>query len=97
MITETYQYLFTNGKTQFVFQSEGIQGNIIKIVQFSILNNGKWNLGFGDFKAGLIDDKVLSNNHDVVRVISTVAKITIDFFEKYPKSMVVIEIGRAHV
>ena len=91
MITETYKYLSTNTKTQFVFQSEGIQGNIIKIVQFSFLNNGKCNLGFGDFKAGTIDDKVLSNNQDAIRVIRTVAKITIEFFEKYPKSRVIID------
>ena len=31
MITETYAYLSTKDKTQFVFQSEGIRGGIIKI------------------------------------------------------------------
>ena len=91
MITETYKYLSTSTKTQFIFQSEGIQGNTIKIVQFSLLSNGKWNLGFGDFKTGIIDDMVLSNNHDAIRVISTVAKITMEFFEQYPKSIVVID------
>jgi hypothetical protein len=91
MITDAYVYLSTNDKTQYAFESEGIQGKIIKIVKFSQLNNGYWNLGFGDWEDGNINDKVISNNQDAIKVIKTVAKVTIEFFKEYPKSIVVID------
>lgn len=38
------------------------------------------NLGFGDLKPdGSIDDKVNSNNGDIVRVLATVIEILLDF------------------
>ncbi len=90
MITETYGYLFTKDKTQFVFQSEGTRGKIIKIVQFNLIGGQRWNLGFGDWKFGNIDDLVISNNQDAIKVVRTVAKITIDFFEQNPQCIIVI-------
>ena len=33
----------------------------------------------------------MTNNHDVVKVIGTVAKVTYDFFKKYPDAVVVID------
>ena len=58
---------------------------------FTPTQNGKWNLGFGDWRNDDVDDRVMTNNHDVVKVIGTVAKITYDFFKLYPDAVVVIE------
>lgn len=77
--------------TRFAFQSESDKGKIVKIIEFYFLDNGKWNLGFGDWNKGTVDDKVVSNNQDTMKVIRTVANVTIAFFKEYPSSVVVIE------
>jgi methyltransferase-like protein len=91
MIEETYPYVPIKDTLFFGFISEGINGDIFKIVMFTPIKNGKWNLGFGDWKNNDVDDKVMTNNHDVVKVIGTVAKITYDFFKEYPNTVLVID------
>lgn len=91
MIKETYTFLPSKRKTWFAFQSEGVKGKIVKIVQFSLVNDGKWNLGFGDWNKGTVDDHVLTNNQDTMKVIRTIAKIVLDFFTEYPQITLVIE------
>jgi methyltransferase-like protein len=91
MIKETYPYVQVQGELVYVFRSEGVNGVILKIVIFTLTHEGKWNLGFGDWQNNDVDDKVMTNNHDVVKVIGTVAKITYAFFEKYPNAVVVID------
>ena len=91
MINDAYPYYPSKGNMQFVFQSEGEQGKVMKMIQFTRLKNGEWNLGFGDWKKGTVDDLTVTNNHDAIRVIKTVAKATLDFFETYPGSVLVIK------
>ncbi len=91
MIKDTYPYVQVRDELAYVFRSEGINGVIVKVVIFTLNNDGKWNLAFGDWLNGDINDRVMTNNHDVVKVIGTVAKITYDFFEKYPNAIVVVE------
>jgi hypothetical protein len=91
MIKDTYPYVQVRDELAFVFRSEGINGVIVKVVIFTLKNDGKWNLAFGDWRNGDIDDKVMTNNHDVVKVIGTVAKVTYAFFEKYPDAIVVVD------
>jgi methyltransferase-like protein len=91
MIEETYPYVPIKDTLFFGFISEGINGDIFKIVMFTPTRHGKWNLGFGDWRNDDVDDKVMTNNHDVVKVIGTVAKITYDFFKKYPNAVVVVK------
>jgi hypothetical protein len=91
MIKETYPYVQVENKLIYGFNSEGINGVILKIVIFTPMRNRKWNLGFGDWQNNDVDDVVMTNNHDIVKVIGTVAKITYDFFEKYPNAVVVIK------
>jgi hypothetical protein len=90
MIKEAYQYVDVKEGKLFVFQSEGPQGLIVKIVQFTHEGNDIWNLGFGDLDNGGINDNIVTNNHDAMRVIRTVAKITLEFFEKYPSCTIKI-------
>jgi hypothetical protein len=90
MIKDAYSYADVKEGKLFAFQSEGSQGLIVKIVQFTFEGNDVWNLGFGDLDDGDIDDSVVTNNHDAMKVIRTVAKITLEFFVKYPTSIVKI-------
>ena len=91
MIDKHYRFLGSKNYTRYFFESEGKQGKIVKIVQFTFYKDNRWNLGFGDWKRGNIDDTIVSNNHDAIMVIRTVAKITLDFIEKYPDRIVYIE------
>ena len=91
MIKEHYHYLESKKFQYFSFVSEGLQGQIIKIVQFILDEDNLWNLGFGDWHKGKIDDQVMSNNNDVSKVINTVGKIVYDFFEHYPDRIVSIK------
>jgi hypothetical protein len=86
MIEQPYPYHVLKEKTHYFFESIG-EKSVFKIIQFELIKEDKWNLGFGDLnEAGLIDDTVVTNNHDVHKVIRTVAKIAIDFLAKYPNS-----------
>ncbi len=85
MITESYHYVALGNNPYYYFQSEGEQGKIAKIVTFSRLNNNYWNLGFGDLQGNKINDTVVSNNHDIVKIIGTIAKIVYEFSDKFPK------------
>jgi hypothetical protein len=91
MIEETYPYAQVGDELVYAFRSEGVNGIILKIIIFTPLEKNEWNLAFGDWLNNDVDDKVMTNNHDVVKVIGTVAKVTYDFFEKYPKAIVVIK------
>jgi hypothetical protein len=85
MITESYYYVALGNNLYYYFQSEGKQGKIDKIVTFSLLKNKYWNLAFGDLQGQRMNDSVVSNNHDIVKLISTVAKIAYDFSDRFPK------------
>ena len=85
MVKDAYLYTGLNRKTRYFFISEGENKRIVKTVVFSPLGNRLWNLGFGDLQySGYIDDSVVSNNDDLIKVISTVAKIAYEFSDKYP-------------
>ena len=90
MINESYAYIDIKNKTHYVFQSEGQNGKILKAVVFTNLGERLWNLGFGDLQNGDIDDAIVSNNHDLVKVISTVAKIANEFSNNFPLRHIVI-------
>lgn len=82
MIEHPYPYYVLKAKTHYAFESVGAKGSVYKIVQFTLRNNGHWNLGFGDWKDRQVDGSVITNNQDVYKVIGTVAKIAIDFLVK---------------
>jgi hypothetical protein len=74
----------------FEFISEGPNGNIHKIVQYSETNlKGFYNLGFGDKnEQGQIDDEVITNNNDSQKVLATVASTVYVFTDKYPDAWI---------
>jgi hypothetical protein len=91
MINEHYRYLASSNKTQYFFESEGLQGKIMKVILFTYIEDNLWNLGFGDWHKGKVDDSVVTNNQDLVKVISTVAKVAYHFFEDFPERSIEIK------
>ena len=91
MIKDAYEYFSLKDDILYGFMSEGTKGTIVKVIIFTLLDNGKWNLAFGDWQNKDVDDKVMSNNQDVVKVIGTVAKVTYNFFENYPDAILIID------
>ena len=90
MINQYYPFSETQNYTRFFFDSKGQNGEITKGVVFSVDVYGFWNLGFGDLVDGELNDSVISNNHDVLMVIGTVAKIIYIFFAHYPDAEILI-------
>ena len=81
------------------FESQGSQRTITKLVSinpYQIEEMGKacYNLGFGDLVADTdtgrvtVDDKVESNNGDIVRVFNTVVSLLDEFFGYVPDATV---------
>ena len=92
MIKDTYVYYPAQDRLFFIFRSEGTKGAISKIIFFTRLEKkNEWNLAFGDLKDGDMDDSVISNNQDALKIMRTVAKATVEFFNTYPESILHIK------
>jgi hypothetical protein len=72
-------------KVKFMFTSVGDNGSIEKIIEFSLMTNNIWNLGFGDVKGKTWTDTAVSNNNDLRKVLQTVANAVHLFLEAYPE------------
>jgi len=86
-----YQYSSDKDLHVFEFVSIGRKGSIKKIVQYTEMSvEGYYNLAFGDLneETGDIDDRVITNNGDSLKVLSTVASSVYAFTGKYPKTKV---------
>ena len=78
----------------FEFVSEGPKGFIKKRVEYRVTANPNiFILSFGDVDAETNDmnDEVVSDNHDSMKVIATVASTVYLFTERYPKAVVYAE------
>lgn len=72
---EKYPVIIGETSMAFEFVSEGSRGNISKLVIYSQTHlHDFYNLGFGDKNesTGQIDDKVITNNGDSEKVLTTV-------------------------
>ena len=88
MITDKYEYYVGEDYLSYEFTSEGNNGKILKVVQYSRLFIGSlqaYNIGFGDRITGSmkINDTVVSNNGDITKVLNTVASTIFDFSSYY--------------
>lgn len=93
MFLNQYEYFAKNNFLTYQFTSEGINGSIQKIVQYSKLTvpgiGVVYNLGFGDLiENGDVSDTANSNNGDMEKVLSTVANTVYDFLEHYPGQLI---------
>ena len=88
MKESSYSYK-RQGFERFVFSSTG-KSNIIKLVEFSTTRTPDlYNLGFGDLLPnGNVDDRVNSNNGDIMKVLVTIVQIVRDFTVQHPNAKV---------
>jgi len=90
-----YEYLVSDDFLTYEFCSEGPNGRINKIVQFTLVRLPRYsyfNLAFGDLDEDRkLNDFVTSNNHDAEKVLATVARAVILFTDKYPDALVFAE------
>lgn len=87
MILDRYELKAGRNLTTFEFLSEGKKGQIQKVIQFEPMNlENLYNLAFGDknLETGSIDDKVISDNGDIEKVLATVVAAVYAFADKYP-------------
>ena len=73
--------------------SSGPNGTIRKVVQYTEIRPGVFNLGFGDWDEGeqQIKDNTRSNNSDRDLVLATVASTVIDFMHYHPDAKLFAE------
>lgn len=86
-----YEYLTEDQLFFFEFESVGIKGKVKKVVQYSEMSvKGFYNLGFGDFneETSEIDDEIVTNNGDGLKVLATVVSTLYAFTGKYPEANV---------
>lgn len=88
MKDKIYQYSRIQG-TRYTFTSVG-KRKIVKQVIFTPTGiRNVINMGFGDLMPdGTIDDKVNSNNGDIVRVLATTVEILADFTSMNPNTRI---------
>lgn len=95
MQLEKYDVRATENHNRFEFVSIGSNGSILKVVEFTPLDEAGviYNLGFGDVNAltGDWDDKAVTNNGDRNKILATVANIVVAFLDKYPTVSVYAE------
>jgi hypothetical protein len=76
--------------TRYTFTSSG-RKRIQKVVEFSDIGlKNTFNLAFGDLLPdGTIDDRAVSNNGDIAKVLATVVSIIKDFTFSNPRASIV--------
>ena len=80
----------------FEFYSDGPQGTIKKVIQYTKLSDPwdeAYNLGFGDSleTTGKINDLSVTNNQDRDKVLRTVASSVLHFFDRYPNAQILFQ------
>ena len=86
-----YEYTADEELHFYEFTSIGIKGKIKKVVEYSKMNiEGYYNLAFGDFdeERNEINDKIVTNNGDSLRVLATVASTVYAFTGKYSNAKI---------
>ncbi|GAA4072637.1 hypothetical protein GCM10022389_17550 [Flavobacterium cheonanense] len=86
-----YEYSTEAELNIFEFESIGPKGKIIKLVQYTEMNiKGYYNLAFGDLdvKTREINDGVITNNGDAIKVLATVVSTVYAFTGKYPDAYI---------
>ncbi|MCC6723799.1 MAG: hypothetical protein IT258_04775 [Saprospiraceae bacterium] len=88
MIREHYTLERLTPYNAYRFESIGVRGVIQKFVIFEEMENGNFNLAFGDIIDGRTVDNVVTNNHDAEKTISTVVKAVHLFFKDNPSAKI---------
>jgi hypothetical protein len=77
----SYEFEYSLPQAVYLFKIEGKNGRVGKRVQFDLIQDNMFNLGFGDWKEDEcgFDDLVITNNGDMEKVLSTVIAIAVKF------------------
>lgn len=90
MKSEIYSLIGSPATATFRFISQGPRGDIAKLIQFELLNDGEpvpvYNLAFGD-GTETIDDLAVSDNGDADKVLATVAAAAEQFLGEHPGAL----------
>ena len=82
-----YEYNADEDLHYYEFTSVGKNGEVKKVVEYSRMNlKNFYNLGFGDYDEGRqeINDRIVTNNGDSLKVLATVASTVYAFLGRYP-------------
>jgi len=80
-----YPFRASEDYLSYYFESCSEERTIPKAVQFEKIGADIYNLAFGDLdESREINDLCVSNNHDMNKVLATVVKTALTFFEAYP-------------
>jgi hypothetical protein len=90
LVTEFYHFTSHNNDKLYIFQSVGVQGEITKMVRFTLIGKNRYNLGLADFVNGKMVYDRDSNNFDVLKVLSTVSEVINHFTLEHREREVVI-------
>ncbi len=90
MVDEHYELYPSKEEHLFYFVSEGSRGRILKLIHFTPTRYKRWNLAFGDYRNGYLDDQVVSNNDDLQKIMKTIIQAAYDFCEIYPERSIEI-------
>jgi hypothetical protein len=91
---EKYPTKAAGSLLEFEFNSEGPKGPIKKQVNFQAIADAPaiYNLVFGDQDSkGKVNDLIITDNKDGIKVLATVVDTLYKFFEKHPGSFVYAE------
>lgn len=86
-----YEYSTSDDLHFYEFLSKGTKGEIKKVVEYSRMNvDNFYNLAFGDYdeENNEINDQIVTNNGDSLKVLATVASTAYAFTGKYPKAWI---------
>jgi len=92
--TDKYDLEYNSEISVLKFISVGPKGRIIKVIQFIKIvdHDNVYNLGLGDLNSddNSINDQARSNNKDSEKVLMTVAKALMLFFDRHQNASVVV-------
>ena len=86
-----YPFRISDDALDYRFESVSEQKIIHKVVEFRSFPNNPifYNLALLDFEEdGTLNDLVVSNNHDMARILATVFQSMLVFFKSYPNKLV---------
>jgi len=89
---ERYPTLVRESENLYIFESVGVKGSILKVVQYTPVGyDNIYQLGFGDYDPLIdeVDDIATSNNGDSDKVLATVVYTIYLFTNKHPNAKVV--------
>lgn len=90
MNLERYNLIGDQQQERYEFLSKGPKGEIRKVIQYHLMGENVYNLGFGDWDEANqeVNDKVRSNNNDREKVLATVANSVVRFLRSHPNAIV---------